>query len=126
MNIREQVNEVIIGIVTGQILETFDKYYDEKVVIHDHSLSEQENKASIRAHKERFLKDLDAYHGARATSVVVDGHKSAVEWRVEITPKDGKRITLNQLAFQTWKNGKIIKETIYHLLPRVEENRIPA
>ena len=115
MDIREQVNEVIIGIITGKILETFDEFYDENVVIYENGLNDKTDKATMRAHKERFLNGLEAFHGAKATSVVVDGHKAAVEWRIEITPKGGKRMTLNRLAFQTWGNGKIIHETNYHL-----------
>ena len=117
MDIRERVNEVIIGIVTGRILETFDEFYDENVVINEDGLSEQVGKATNRAYKEKFLNGLDAFHGAKATSVVVDGHKAAVEWKIEITPKGGSRMTLKQLAFQTWGDGKIIHETNYRLLP---------
>ena len=118
MDIRERVNEVIIGIVTGKISETFDQYYDDNVVINENGMTEKVGKATNRVH---FLQGLETFHSAKAISVVVDGHKAAVEWIFEITPKGGKRITLNQLALQIWRNGKILHETYYSLQSRFRE-----
>ncbi len=114
MSINTQVQAVIGGILAGKILETFDAYYADDVVMSENQTEERVGKAVNREYEIKFLDNVLEFHGAEVGRVIVDGDHAAVEWSFDITFKDGNRVKMQQVAMQTWKDGKIIREDFYH------------
>ncbi len=114
MSINTQVQAVIDGILSGKILETFDAYYADDVVMSENQTEERVGKAVNREYEIKFLDNVLEFHGAEVGRVIVDGDHAAVEWSFDITFKDGNRVKMQQVAVQTWKDGKIIREDFYH------------
>ena len=113
MSIRKDVQAVIDGILEGQILETFDRYYDDEVVMSENGNDERVGKAANRAYEEAFVNGV-TFHGAELGSVVVDGDRAAIEWIFDLTPNGGERVQQKQVALQQWRDGKVVRETFYH------------
>ena len=113
MSTRENVKAVIDGILKGDILATFDRWYADDVVMSENGVDERVGKAANRAYEEAFVNGVE-FHGAKVGTVVVDGDHAAVEWTFELTPKGGERTVQRQVALQTWKDGKVVREVFYH------------
>ena len=113
MSIRETVQAVIDGILAGKILETFDRYYADNVVMTENGAEERVGKAANRGYEESFVNNVE-FHAATVGRVIVEGDHSAVEWTFEFTPKGGERLTQKQVAVQTWKDGRVVREDFYH------------
>ena len=114
MSIQQQVQAVIDGVLAGTILETFDTYYADDVVMSENLKDERVGKVANREYEIKFLDNVQEFHGAKVGRVIVDGNHAAVEWAFDITFKDGNRVQMEQVAVQTWKDGKIIREDFYH------------
>jgi len=114
MSIKPKVQSVIDGILKGKILQTFDAYYADGVVMSENRTEERVGKAVNREYEIQFLDNIYEFHGAKVGRVIVDGDHAAIEWSFDITFKDGNRLNMQQVAVQTWKNGKIIREDFYH------------
>jgi hypothetical protein len=113
MDIRKDVKAVIDGILAGKILETFDRYYADDVVMSENGVQETRGKAANRAREEQFVANV-AVHGASVGAVIVEGDKAAIEWSMDATPKGGSRMTMRQVAIQKWRDGKVVREVFYH------------
>ncbi len=114
MDQKALVQAVIDGILGGKILETFDQYYAEDVVMSENGVNERVGKAENRTYEEAFVNGVE-FHAASVGRVLVDGDHAAVEWTLQFTPKDsGQRVVQQQVAVQTWKDGKIAREVFYH------------
>lgn len=113
MSIRQNVQAVIDGTLRGEILKTFEAYYADDVVMSENGLEDRVGKAVNREYEEQFVTNVD-FHGAKVGRVVVDGDNAAVEWEFDMTPKGGERMIQRQVAFQTWKDGKVIREVFYY------------
>ena len=113
MSTRENIRSVIDGILKGDILGTFDRFYAEDVVMSENGADERVGKAANRAYEEAFVNGVE-FHGAEVGAVVVDGDHAAVEWIFELTPKGGERTVQKQVAVQTWSDGKVVREVFYH------------
>ena len=100
--------------MAGKILETFDAYYADHVVMSENQADERVGKVVNREYEIQFLDNVQKFHGAQVGRVIVDGDHAAVEWSFDITFKDGNRVKMQQVAVQTWKDGKIIREDFYH------------
>ena len=113
MSIRDDVQAVIDGILKGDILGTFDRWYDDDVVMSENGADERVGKSANRAYEEAFVNGVE-FHGAEVGAVLVDGDRSAVEWSFDLTPKGGERTVQKQVAVQTWRDGKVVREVFYH------------
>ena len=114
MSIKNQVQAVIDGVIAGKVLETFDAYYADDVVMSENRKNERVGKAANRKYELQFLENVQEFHGAQVGRVIVDGDHAAVEWTFDITFKGGNRVNMQQVAVQTWKDGKIVREDFYH------------
>ncbi len=114
MSTKDNVQAVIDGILAGKILETFDTYYDDHVVMSENKKDERVGKARNREYELQFLGNVQEFHGATVGRILVDGDNAAVEWTFDFTFKDGNRVVMQQVALQTWKDGKVIREDFYH------------
>jgi len=114
MSINNQVQAVIDGVRAGKVLETFDAYYADDVVMSENRKNERVGKAANRKYELQFLENVQEFHGAQVGRVIVDGDHAAVEWTFDITFKGGNRVNMQQVAVQTWKDGKIAREDFYH------------
>jgi len=107
LDIRTSVNEVIVGMITGNFEETFERFYEHDVDTNAEGFAQR---GEIDISREQ----TSAFRYVKATSVLVDGHKAAIEWELECTRMDGTFFTWKQVACQTWNNGKIVREILYH------------
>lgn len=113
MSKRDNVQAVIDGILTGRSLEVFDAYYADDVVMSENGKDERVGKAKNREYELEFLNNVE-FHSAELGRVIVDGDNAAIEWTFEFTPKGGSRTVQRQVAVQTWKDGKIVREVFYY------------
>ncbi len=113
MSIRENVQAVVDGILKGDILGTFDRWYADDVVMSENGVDERVGKAENRAYEEAFVNGVE-FHGAEVGAVIVDGDRAAIEWTFELTPKGGDRTVQKQVAVQTWRDGHVVREVFYH------------
>lgn len=113
MSNRENVQAVIDGNLRGEIVETFEAWYADDVVMSENGVADRVGKAANLDYERQFVANVD-FHGAEVGRVVVDGDHAAVEWVFEMTPKGGERIIQRQVAFQTWKDGKVVREVFYY------------
>lgn len=114
MSIHQQVQAVIDGILAGKLLDTFDRYYADNVVMSENRKDERIGKAANREYEQKFVENVQEFHGAQVGRVLVDHENAAVEWTFDLTFKGGNRVKMQQVAVQTWKDGKIIREDFYH------------
>jgi ketosteroid isomerase-like protein len=114
MSIKTHVQAVIDGILAGKLLETFEAYYADDVVMSENRKDERVGKAANREYEQQFVGNVQEFHGAQVGRMLVDGDHAAVEWIFDLTFKGGNRVKMQQVALQTWKDGKIIREDFYH------------
>ncbi|KAN0019068.1 hypothetical protein ACTFIU_002270 [Dictyostelium citrinum] len=117
-DIRANLEAIIKGIQEGRILEVFDKYYHDEVVMFENGDSTNRvGKAANRKAEESFVSNA-TIHEAKVLKTIVDGDNTAYEMFMDFT-YGGHRVQKTQWAFQQWSNGLVIKEEF-------NENKGPA
>ncbi|KAM9984037.1 hypothetical protein ACTFIY_000768 [Dictyostelium cf. discoideum] len=108
-NNKLNLEAVIKGIQTNKILEVFDKYYHDEVVMYENGDSTNRvGKAANRKSEESFVNNA-TIHEAKLLKTIIDGDNTAYEMYMDFTYGE-HRIKKSQWAFQQWSNGLIIKE----------------
>ncbi|KAM9960335.1 hypothetical protein ACTFIW_009469 [Dictyostelium discoideum] len=108
-NNKSNLEAVIKGIQDNKILEIFDKFYHDEVVMYENGDSTNRvGKAANRKAEESFVNNA-TIHEAKLLKTIVDGDNTAYEMFMDFTYGE-HRIKKSQWAFQQWSNGLIIKE----------------
>lgn len=115
MSYLENAKQMYDQVGQGQLLEAFDKYYAENIVMEEPA-GKREGKASCRAYEEQFLNNVETFHGMEIKAMSEDTEKGKVfvELVMDITFKDGNRVSMEQVAVQKWERDQIVHERFYY------------
>jgi len=112
---RQTVDAFVAQVVAGDHVGAIRDWY------HDDAWM-QENQAPPRQGGREALMQQEAAIIARSESVVtellggplIDGDQVTIRWRFSFTFKDGGRMRMEEVAWQTWRGDKIAEETFFY------------
>ena len=107
----DQLNQKILS---GAILEAFDAFYADDVVMQENTDEPKVGKAVCRQAEQQFLDAVEHFHGARLLGAAVNGDLSYSEWEFDVTYKGAGRVKSSQVAARHWKNGRVVHERFYY------------
>ena len=113
-SILKSVTELNALILQGKILEAFDKFYANDVVMQENENAPRVGKVANRAFEEAFVGNLTAFRGAEVKAVAVGDGVAMVEWFMDYTHKEWGDKKSMQVSVQHWKDGKIVSEKFYY------------
>lgn len=115
MTLKEKTQDIYKLIGQGQLMEAFEKYYADNVVMTEPQ-GTREGKAACRDYEVQFLSNVQEFHGLEVKAIASDEESGIVfhETSMDVTFKDGNRVLMEQAAVQKWENGQIVHERFYY------------
>ena len=113
-DLRTSVDQLNQMILEGKILDAFEKFYADDVVMQDNDYPQREGKEINREYEKAFVGGLTEFRGARVVNTIISDDIAAVEWWFDYTHKDYGVRNYKQVSVQRWKNGKIAEEKFYY------------
>ncbi len=103
----------------GKMLEAFDKYYHDDVVMVEATGDVREGKETTRKFEEQWLASVKEHHGGGVHAITANEEAGVtmVETWFEATFQDGNRMKMEEVAVQHWKDGQVIRERFYYNAP---------
>jgi ketosteroid isomerase-like protein len=114
MPTRAQVQELIDLVEQRREVDAIRKFYAEDAQSRENQAAPTVGLANLVAKEQRFLDSIQAMHTARALSFLVDGDLAAINWLFEFTDGQGRRMRMDEVAYQRWQGGKIVSEQYYY------------
>ncbi|MEM7550729.1 MAG: SnoaL-like domain-containing protein [Bacteroidota bacterium] len=101
------------------LLEAFDKYYHDDVVMVEGTGEEFKGKESNRKREEEFLASVQEWHGGGLGKVASNESEAVtfVEMWMDVTFKDGNRMKMEQVSVKKWEGDQVIHERFYYNMP---------
>jgi len=109
MSIKPQVLDLISLVENGQMLEAMTRYYAENVTMQENIAPPTVGFAENFAREQAFYGSLETLKFS-LVSVVVEGDRAAINWVFDYTTADGTPYRMDEIAIQTWRDGKIVHE----------------
>ena len=109
MSFKPQVLDLISLVENGQMLEAMTRYYAENVAMQENVSPPTVGFVENYARETAFYGSLKALK-FNLVSVVVESDRAAINWVFDYTTADGTRYRMDEIAIQTWRNGKIVHE----------------
>ncbi|KAM9958198.1 hypothetical protein ACTFIW_001058 [Dictyostelium discoideum] len=111
-NVESNLQAIIKGIQQGKILEVFEKYYHNDVIMYEKGdSSNRVGKAANRKAEESFVNNA-TINEAKLLKALIDGDNTAYEMYMDFT-YSGHPVKKTQWAVQQWSNDLVIKEEFY-------------
>ena len=107
----EQLNQMILE---GKLLDAFEKFYDDAVVMQENNYPARDGKALNRQYEEAFVNGLTEFRSAKVVNTLISDDLVVTEWWFDYTHKEYGIRKYTQVAVQRWKNGKIVEEKFYY------------
>ena len=103
-------------VFSGQLMEAFEKFYHENVVMQEVGEAERVGKDANREYEKKFIAMVKEVHGAGITAMASDEENGIVmieNW-MDVTFADGNRVKLEQVSVQKWDGDHVVHERFYH------------
>ena len=107
----EDLNQLVIS---GRLLDAFEKYYHEDVEMQENELAPVKGKDVNRKREQEFLSNIVEFRSAQVRNVAVTDNTSFVIWSYDYTHKEWGVKNYTQVSVQTWKDDKIVKEQFFY------------
>ncbi len=115
-NLRDRVNDLVKYIQNGRILDAMTEFYDANTSMQENNNPPTIGLAANVEREKQFLNYVKTWKSLNVEAVGIDEGrgKTLVQINFSFDAVDGKSLTYDQVAVQTWKNGKIIHEKFYY------------
>ena len=114
MDIEANVKDLNQMVLEGKMMDAFEKYYADDVVMQEINMEPTVGKNANREREKKWLEGITDFRGAEVKNVAVGDNVSMVEWFMDYSHKEYGDVKMAQVAVQNWKDGKIVKEVFYH------------
>lgn len=114
---KEQELQSMMG--QGQMMEAFEKYYAENVVMVEGTGEAFDGKEVNRKREEEWMGSMKEMHSGGVgamTSNEETGHTSTESW-VDVTFQDGNRMKIEEVSVKKWEGDQIVHERFYYNVP---------
>ena len=111
----ERATDLYQMVGMGQLIDAFEKYYAEYVVMEE-PRGTRKGKEACREAELQFLESVQEFHGMEIKAISEDDTKGKVlvEVSMDMTFKGDQRMVMEQVAVQQWENGQITHERFYY------------
>ena len=116
MNHLDNARNIYNMLAQGKMLDAFEKYYHNDVVMVEASGETRKGKEANRKFEVDFMNMIKDFHGTGVNAITSNEKEATtmVESWMDVTMKDGKRSKMEEVAVQKWKGDQIIHERFYY------------
>lgn len=112
--ISEKVNHLNNLILEGRLMDGFEIYYDDDVVMQENEMTPTIGKSANRQRELQFLDNITEFRGAAVLGLAVGENISFVTWHFDYTHQEWGVRNYTQVNVQHWKDGRIVKEQFFY------------
>jgi ketosteroid isomerase-like protein len=111
---RQRVQEFIALVERGEYVKAIEDFYHAHACMQENCEPPRVGRQTLIEHERGVLARVAGMRTRRVETVLVDSDRVAINWVFEITGRDGKARTLDELALQTWDGDRIARERFYY------------
>lgn len=98
----------------GDFLGAIEDYYAPDASMQENLDPPREGRERLLEHERRVLAGMATMRASRAGPVLVAGDHAAIQWRFAMVTAEGRALELDEVAWQTWRDGRIVAERFYY------------
>ena len=109
----QQLNELVVN---KQLVDGIERFYADDVAMVESGGEPMVGKLANRERERAFEGGLTQWNARLLASAVDEQNGTALnQWSIDFAHEQWGNGTLNQVAVQTWREGKIVHEAFYKI-----------
>jgi ketosteroid isomerase-like protein len=115
-DIAARVRDLVSYIQNGRIIDAMYEFYADDVRMQENNNPPTVGMAANVERERQFLASVKQWKAFDVQSVAVDAerNRTLVQSTLEYEAVDGNTVKADQVAVQTWRDGKIVHEKFYY------------
>ncbi|MFN3167545.1 MAG: nuclear transport factor 2 family protein [Phycisphaeraceae bacterium] len=109
-----RIHQLIEYVRNGRIMEAMNEFYADDVVMEEPAYGKTVGLAANLDREQQFVDSVKQFKSFEAPAVAVGDGVSVYENVMDWTDIEGNDVHVEQVAVQTWKDGKIVHERFYY------------
>jgi ketosteroid isomerase-like protein len=114
MPTRERVQAFVAMVEAGEYVEAIRQFYTDDATMQENLGITRTGRDALAAHEAATLDSVRSITTRPGSTYAIDGDRAIVRWVFDIVQADGRRFTLDELAYQTWRGDRIAVERFYY------------
>ncbi len=114
MSTSESVKALVALVKQGKYLEALERFYAPDSSMQENLSPARVGLPALLENEREVLARVPDIHLERVDSLVIDGDRVAINWVFAYTDARGRKFRLDEIAYQVWQNGKIVRERFYY------------
>ena len=114
MSIRERVMEFVARVERQEFLEVMPEFYAADAQAQENNEPPRVGLPALLAHERNSLAKFPTTRGRCLSPVVIDGDRVVIHWRFEFDHPSGAVLSLEELAWQTWRGDRLVSERFFY------------
>lgn len=127
MTYLERAEDLYAKMSEGNIMDAFETYYHDDVVVVEPDGHERHGKDAQRKAIHEWLDSVEEMHGGE-TEFVTSNEREAVTMVQSFTDVTirGRRMPFREIAVQRWDDGQIVHEAFFYYVPADVQKEMAA
>lgn len=113
-NLKQNISELNNMILQGRVMEAFERFYHDDVVMQENDSPPTVGKAANRLREEEFVASVVDFRKEEVLDVAVGDNVTMVKWELDFTHKDWGDRKYTQVSVQHWADGQIVREQFFY------------
>ena len=116
MSFKKELYDLNQMLLDGKLLEAFDKYCHDDVLMQENNEPPRIGKAENYAFEKAFVDAIATWNDIQIKAVTMNEEEgiSMIVFFFDVTYKDGTRYAREQVTLQRWQDGKVMEERFYY------------
>lgn len=110
----DQVKSLVAMVEQRQYLQAIERFYDANATMQENFDTPRAGIAALLENERRFLESVEDVYLECPADYLVGEDRAAIHWTFIVITRQGTKIRLDEIAYQEWRGGKIVRERFYY------------
>ena len=114
MPTRESVASFIADVLSNDHVGAIERWYHADASMQENGAPPRVGRDVLMAGESAVLAKVKGVISELVAPPVIDGDQVAIRWRFTFERGDGAKMTMEEVAWQTWREERIFRETFFY------------
>ena len=111
---RETVEAFIADVLSEDHVGAIERWYAPDASMQENQDAPRVGREVLVGRERQMLAMMAGVKSELLAPPLVDGDQVAIRWRFTFTTRDGRKLSQEEIAWQTWRGDKVWRETFFY------------
>jgi len=108
------VEAFLSHVESGDYVGAIEQFYHPDASMQENNDAPRRGRDLLVAHERQVMRSVTSIVAKRLAPALVNGDQVAIRWSFAFTLPNGAHLTLDEIAFQTWRGERIAEEKFFY------------